>query len=342
MWKIKQLKERGKSCFQRNYWRAVLVALVISFIGGMPGSKAIKSTFVFAVEFCTNLADEAHARSFNDNDIDFGYDFDFEDGYNFNPYGGYGNHDQDIISDFSSRLNGYAIGVIIAVAILIFFLLMVVLIIRLLMDIFLFNPLYVGTQRFFIHNLSEQGMVGDMGFGFDRNYRNQVKVMFARDLYTFAWSLLFLIPGIYKSYEYRMIPYLMAEYPNMTKDQAFYTSKFLMKGNKWHAFTMDLSFIGWWILSAFTCGLVGLFYVNPYYISTCAALYEALKMIKGIPAVNNENPAGQQTVEPQTNQQTAPQPQPRPSQPVEGEGFVMHDVESNEDNISQGDDNEEN
>lgn len=364
MWTIKQLKERGRSCFQRNYWKAVLVAVIISMIGGMPGSRAVRSVTTIPVQFLISFGNDSHAQSFDDDtfdfnfddgsDSDFDYEFDFGGDPFSNPYGGYGNNDQNIISDFSSRLNGYAIGVIIAIAILAFFILTIVFVIRILVDIFFFNPLFVGTQRFFIHNLSEEGMVGDMGFGFDRNYKNQVRVMFARDLYTFAWSLLFLIPGIYKSYEYRMVPYLMAEYPNMSKDQVFYTSKYLMKGDKWHTFIMDLSFIGWWILSGITFGIVGAFYVNPYYISTCSALYEALKMIKGIPAMNNEYTPSAGDFSGQINDHsTTVNEQPdftRPSeadqtavdgtvvsdQPVEGPGFVMHDSET------RGDSNEEN
>lgn len=100
--------------------------------------------------------------------------------------------------------------------------------------------------------------------------------MFFRDLYTFLWSLLFVIPGIVKFYEYRMIPYLLAQYPDMPMEQAFETSRRLMDGNKWKAFVLDLSFILWFLLSGITGGLVGLFYVQPYFEQTSAALYDAI------------------------------------------------------------------
>ncbi len=74
-----------------------------------------------------------------------------------------------------------------------------------------------------------------------------------------------------------MIPYLLAENPDMTKEEAFAESKKLMTGNKWKAFVLDLSFIGWYILSLLTCGIVGVFYVAPYKFSTNAALYEKLR-----------------------------------------------------------------
>jgi hypothetical protein len=50
----------------------------------------------------------------------------------------------------------------------------------------------------------------------------------------------------------------------------------MMMGNKWKAFVLDLSFLGWHILSVFTVGILELFYVAPYVYATNAALYEAL------------------------------------------------------------------
>ena len=86
-----------------------------------------------------------------------------------------------------------------------------------------------------------------------------------------------MIPGIIKRYEYRMLPLSSRITPTISKEDAFALSKQMMTGNKWKAFVLDLSFIGWHILSLFTCGLLGIFYVRPYQDSTNAALYEALK-----------------------------------------------------------------
>ena len=101
--------------------------------------------------------------------------------------------------------------------------------------------------------------------------------MFLMDLFTALWTLLFVIPGIIKSYEYKMIPYLLAEDPEMSYQDAFAKSKEMMHGQKWNAFVLDLSFIGWHILSAFTLGILGIFYVMPYYYQTSAELYLTLK-----------------------------------------------------------------
>ena len=63
----------------------------------------------------------------------------------------------------------------------------------------------------------------------------------------------------------------------MSKEEAFAISKQMMSGQKWRTFVLDLSFFGWILLSRLTCGILAIFYVNPYVLSTQAALYEALR-----------------------------------------------------------------
>ena len=141
----------------------------------------------------------------------------------------------------------------------------------------LVNPFEVGVNKFRLNALKDKGNVSDMGMGFDVSYKRNVKVLFFRDLYVMLWLLLFIIPGIVKIYEYRMIPYLLADNPNMSKQEAFRNSKAMMKGNKWRAFVLDLSFILWDILGVITFGIVSVLWVDPYKHLTDAALYNALK-----------------------------------------------------------------
>lgn len=142
------------------------------------------------------------------------------------------------------------------------------------LGIFVGNALEVGGCRFFITNQTEQAQAGTLAYAFKSgNYGNVVLIMFLRDLYTFLWSLLFVIPGIIKSYEYRMVPYILAENPGMNRQEAFLISKKMMMGQKWNTFVLDLSFIGWRILEAITFGILGIFYVEPYIQATNAELY---------------------------------------------------------------------
>lgn len=145
------------------------------------------------------------------------------------------------------------------------------------MDIFLLNPIEYGTRKFLKKSQNGNESLATIFNGFKDGYRNIVKVMFFKDLFIFLWGLLFIIPGIVKSYEYRMVPYILSENPGMSKDEALKASSKMMYGQKWRTFVLDLSFIGWNLLSALTLGVLGIFYVNPYIHSTHAALYETLK-----------------------------------------------------------------
>ena len=95
---------------------------------------------------------------------------------------------------------------------------------------------------------------------------------FLRGLYTFLWALLFIIPGIIKSFSYAMTPFIMAENPNMTAKEAITASKQLMEGHKWELFCLGFSFIGWYLLAALTLG-IGSFFLNPYVEAAYAAFY---------------------------------------------------------------------
>ena len=90
------------------------------------------------------------------------------------------------------------------------------------------------------------------------------------------WTLLFIIPGIVKIYSYSMTYYVLHDNPNLSASEAITESRRMMNGYKGKLFCLDLSFIGWFLLSALTLGLLG-FYVLPYYNAARARFYEALK-----------------------------------------------------------------
>nr|MCR5388026.1 DUF975 family protein [Lachnospiraceae bacterium] len=121
--------------------------------------------------------------------------------------------------------------------------------------IFFLNPLLVGTKRFFLMASDGDADLKQLGYSFTHNYLNIVKNMFLMDLFIFLWSLLFIIPGIVKSYSYRMIPYLMAEDSNLSFTEAKNLSRQMMDGHKWNTFILDLSFIPWHLLAVITAGI---------------------------------------------------------------------------------------
>ncbi len=150
----------------------------------------------------------------------------------------------------------------------------VVILIVLVAKVFVGNLLKMGGYRFFILNQTAQPGIGTLLDGFrSGHYVNIVLIMFLRDLFTALWSLLLVVPGIVKHYEYLMVPYIIAENPAMDYKEAFQISKQMMDGEKMEAFIMDLSFLGWYLLSAVTCGLLAIFYVNPYVQASFAEMY---------------------------------------------------------------------
>lgn len=156
---------------------------------------------------------------------------------------------------------------------------------------FVYGPLNIGVSRFFI-----QAAKGDCQYmyvfsGFQQNYMKNVINMFMYGLFIFLWSLLFFFPGIYKMYQYYMVPYLLAENPDMDYKQAIELSKAMTQGDKWNIFVLNLSFIGWLMLGSLACG-VGQLFIYPYINGTDAQLYFALSAKIGLPDTFNASGFG--------------------------------------------------
>ena len=90
----------------------------------------------------------------------------------------------------------------------------------------------------------------------------------------FAGLIAAMIPFIMKTYEYWLIPYILADNPDMECKEVFALTKKMMTGHKWEAFVLILSFIGWELLSVCTCGILSIFYVEPYKAYTLAGFYK--------------------------------------------------------------------
>lgn len=151
--------------------------------------------------------------------------------------------------------------------------LIMVMIVSVLLDIFLFNPLQIGCYAFFKQNIQDGN--ADLSLikeGFS-DYGHKFFTMFLSGLFIALWSLLLVIPGIIKMYSYRMVPFIVRDDPELAPMEVIEKSKQMMNGQKWDTFVLDLSFIGWALLSGLTLGLVGLFWYKPYYYNTNAALY---------------------------------------------------------------------
>ena len=117
----------------------------------------------------------------------------------------------------------------------------------------------------------EISAVKDLFSQFDR-FKDGFLQLFLRKLFVALWSLLLVIPGIYKSFAYSMTPFLMAEDPTLSARAAMRLSEEKMDGHKWELFCLELSFIGWILLAVITFGVSEIF-LAPYMNAAFAAFY---------------------------------------------------------------------
>lgn len=249
MWTRAQLKERAKFALKQNYWKIVLVCVMLILFGtsGEP-----------TLEFKTDESTQLHA-----------FDSGTSSAFDYNTDG---------------LVGLFPIGQMLGMVSIVGLVLLIAIPLAIAIGALVVNPLDLGARKFLVKSLNEQAEVKEITYAFDSNYKNIVKILFFRDLYIILWSFLFVIPGIVKSYEYYMVPYLLTENPNLSKEDAFRISKQMMQGQKWDTFVLHLSFLGWDILTTCTFGILSIFYVAPYRNLTFAALFEELNAAHGYPA----------------------------------------------------------
>ncbi|MDL2319267.1 DUF975 family protein [Eubacteriales bacterium OttesenSCG-928-A19] len=142
--------------------------------------------------------------------------------------------------------------------------------------LFLMPPLTVGMTMFFLGVWRRHQPAFETMFnGFHRYTQSLIGILWM-DLWIFLWSLLLVIPGIYKSLAYSMTPYLIADNPDLDPRKALKVSMAITNGHKAEILVMYLSFFGWLLLSGLTMGILYVVYVGPYMELSMAGLYEAL------------------------------------------------------------------
>lgn len=307
MWKRKNLKDKAKKTVKNNYWTAVVLCFVITILTGeygnsitgiwqsgdsvLPDYVITQNQYLIENEISKdNIAEiqekqekiEEITKNLTENQL-------------------------KMVNTITSNLNSLtksqkyiykiwdAIELFIMNQNLLGIAYVLIAIIAILYIILLAEPLLVAERRYFIiASEKENTKMGVMKEIFKRkNWSNVAVIMLFKSFYNFLWYLT-IIGGIIKTYEYRMIPYLLAENPDMNKKEVFARSKQMMKGNKWKTFILDLSFILWEILSTITFGLLDILYVNPYKIATSVELYKTLKENNNVEEVSKNQVESQE------------------------------------------------
>ncbi|WP_394922107.1 DUF975 family protein [uncultured Robinsoniella sp.] len=286
MWKRQELKKKGKRVLKKNYWAAVAVCFILAFLGAEYSSSATaihkysqreEDRQINQVEVVKpeNRVDnwETLRRLIRGEESEqplFDRKIDELLSSSFNTFTAPISFVFKVVRVDGGLFERYPVIemllILIAAGGEIAFTLLVT------------NLLTVGGKRFFLESrLDPQTRIGRITFLFRRGrFWNGAKVMFFRSLFTGLWYLT-IVGGVIKYYEYLMIPYILAENPQIDRKEAFLISKKMMKGQKWRTFVLDFSFLGWELLSAVTFGLVSIFFTNGYKGATMAELYMALR-----------------------------------------------------------------
>ena len=123
---------------------------------------------------------------------------------------------------------------------------------------------------------SSSPKIEDLIIGFkDGNFTRTFVAFIRYEVFIFLWTLLFIIPGIIKTFSYSMMFLLLADNPKMTAGEAQKRSMELMDGHKMELFVLYLSFIPWYLLGCITFG-IAMIYVTPYVETTKAEFYRNL------------------------------------------------------------------
>lgn len=149
-------------------------------------------------------------------------------------------------------------------------------IISLLLSAVLENILNVGLCRYMMENRLGTPPLATIFSGYRTNFTNLAVVQFLVNL-KISLGYILIIPGIYWQFKYAMVPYLLAEDPHLTFTRATELSGEMMEGEKFRFFLLQLSFIGWWLVSLLTLGLGYIFFLAPYIAATNAEFYAAMR-----------------------------------------------------------------
>lgn len=249
MWTREDIKNYAKDFLRKHYWKAFLVCLIATLLSGGGGNNNNSS----------NNNNYNNNHYYNENKIieeinDDRMPFEFN-----NP----------ILNFATRRLRSplFLIGGGVFVVMIVVFVIILVTV---------GFAIEVGQSRFFLRGFKGDVSIKKLFSTFNsREYLPIVKTQFLRSLYNLLWAFLLIIPGIIKSYEYRFVPYILSEEPNLPSNEVITLSREMTEGHKMDIFVLDLSFIGWYILGGLLFG-IGVFFVDPYKEATVARLYNIL------------------------------------------------------------------
>lgn len=145
--------------------------------------------------------------------------------------------------------------------------------------IFISGVIKLGLCDFLLKIIDgKAAQIQDLFSQFNR-FADGIVMRLLTSLYIFLWSLLFVIPGIIKTYSYALTPYIVYENPDMPINDAITLSKKLMNGNKWRLFCLEFSFLGWRILCSLPLIVIAVLVMALYLGFTTGTIVTTILMI---------------------------------------------------------------
>ena len=265
MWNRKELKEKAKAAFKQNYWKCVIAAIILGLLTGATVSTYSARSGVTALWHSGSQYNAQTNGAFNF----VGEEMTEDEAVAViaeaisNAAAESGMTNEEYLAAFLT------IAAVVAGAVLLFSLIAEI------VKIFVWNLFYIGGCRFYVTNSKEKASLKELLYGFSHGYGRNVAAMLLRDIFIALWSLLLVIPGIVKAYGYSMAYYIKIDHPDYDWRTCLSESQRMMKGHKMQCFLLDLSFIGWFFVSAL-CLAVGSFWVIAWADAATAEFYEAL------------------------------------------------------------------
>lgn len=287
MWRRKELKKRGRTNLKKNFWRILGISLLVAFIAsGLKVTQHIDNAALYFVggRFSTptnaQIMNEWYFGLRGNSELQENRVIEFL-GDHYKPKKGVLAHIYNRMTEEKSALYGFVNamddiffknratqGMIILTGV----------ILLLLFYAFVSNVISVGQCRFLLENRCyKQSKIGRLLFPWRvKRGKKTAFTMFEKSFFIFLWDLT-IVGGMIKRYSYKMIPFILAENPDIGHREAFSLSRQMMHGNKWRAFVLDLSFMGWRILNVFTLGILRHVWIIPYTEVVYAELYVVLR-----------------------------------------------------------------
>lgn len=150
-----------------------------------------------------------------------------------------------------------------------------VMLILLLYQVFFTNVLACGESAAALTLWRGQTLHAEYAFCGFSDYKRIMTGRLYHAVISFLW-LLIPVYGLTRLYSYLMVPFILINKPQLSAKEAMSYSRAIMQGYRWKYFCLRLSFICWHLLNSFTYGILGIFYVYPYYDAACAGFYEAV------------------------------------------------------------------